>query len=141
MATEPKSEAALIRALSEDLALEILASYTPEAFADADFTSLGEAAVYLAQHEPGVGPALQDLIDGAKWWIGYCGESASFTELTRLLPDLELRTEEGNVRLGGPRLGKLNEATLREDLAWFTGFANTLLALSNSRAGPIALQG
>src|SRR4051812_25289580 len=67
MAAEPKSEAELIRALSEDLALEILASYTPEDFADADFTSLGEAAlgeaaVYLAQHEPGVGPAPQDLI-------------------------------------------------------------------------------
>jgi hypothetical protein len=62
MAVEPKSEAELIRALSEDLALEILASYTPEDFADADFASLGEAAVYLAEHEPGVGPALQDLI-------------------------------------------------------------------------------
>ena len=62
MAAERKSEAELIRALSEDLALEILASYMPEDFADADFTSLGEAAVYLAQHEPGVGPALQDLI-------------------------------------------------------------------------------
>jgi len=62
MAAEPKSEAELIRALSEDLALEILASYTPEDFADADFTSLGEAAVYLAQHEQGPGPALQELI-------------------------------------------------------------------------------
>ena len=40
MAAEPKSEADLIRALAEDLALEILASYTPEDFADADFTSL-----------------------------------------------------------------------------------------------------
>ena len=47
MATEPKSEAALIRALSEDLALEILAFYTPEDVADSDFTSLGEAAVYF----------------------------------------------------------------------------------------------
>src|SRR5215216_5102392 len=46
MAAEPKSEVDLIRALSEDLALEILASYMPEDFADADFTSLGEAAVY-----------------------------------------------------------------------------------------------
>ena len=41
MTTEPKSEADLIRALAEDLALEILASYTPEDFADSDFTSLG----------------------------------------------------------------------------------------------------
>ena len=39
-----------------------LASYTPEDFADADFISLEEAAVYLAQHEPGPGPALQELI-------------------------------------------------------------------------------
>jgi len=38
-------EAELIRALSEDLALEILASYAPDDFADADFTSLGRAAV------------------------------------------------------------------------------------------------
>ena len=62
MAAEPKSEADLIRALAEDLALEILASYNPDDFADADFTSLGEAAVYLTQHESGPGPALQELI-------------------------------------------------------------------------------
>src|SRR4051794_6581371 len=43
-------EVELIRALSEDLALEILASYAPDDFADADFTSLGTAAVYLADH-------------------------------------------------------------------------------------------
>ena len=34
----PESE--LIRALAEDLALEILASYTPEDFEAADFSSL-----------------------------------------------------------------------------------------------------
>jgi hypothetical protein len=62
MAAEPKSEADLIRALSEDLALQILTSYKPEDFADADFTSLGEAAIYLAQHEPGPGPVLEKLI-------------------------------------------------------------------------------
>ena len=62
MTAELKSEADLIRALAEDLALEILASYKPEDFADADFTSLGEAAVYLTQHEQGPGPALQELI-------------------------------------------------------------------------------
>jgi hypothetical protein len=33
---------------------------------DAHFTSLGEAAVDLAQHDPGVGPALQDLIATAQ---------------------------------------------------------------------------
>ena len=38
-------EVELIRALAEDLALEILASYTPEDFQQADFTSLGKAAV------------------------------------------------------------------------------------------------
>jgi hypothetical protein len=48
--------------LPEDLALEILASYTPEDFASADFSSLGTAAVYLADHEGGPGPALQELI-------------------------------------------------------------------------------
>jgi hypothetical protein len=56
-------EAELIRALAEDLALEILASYTPEDFKEADFTSLGKAAVYLADHDEGPGPALQELIE------------------------------------------------------------------------------
>src|SRR5215218_2403166 len=55
-------EVELIRALSEDLALEILASYAPEDFADADFTSLGKAAVYLADHGSAPGPALEELI-------------------------------------------------------------------------------
>ena len=62
MTAAPKSEADLIRALAEDLALEILASYEPEDFAEADFTSLGAAAIYLSQHELGPGPALQELI-------------------------------------------------------------------------------
>ena len=44
-------EAELIRALAEDLALEILASYTSaDDFDDADFSSLGKAAVYLEEH-------------------------------------------------------------------------------------------
>ena len=55
-------EGELIRALAEDLALEILASYTPEDFQQADFTSLGKAAVYLTQHDEGPGPALEELI-------------------------------------------------------------------------------
>ena len=55
-------EAELIRALAEDLALEILASYTPEDFENADLASLGKAAVYLADHEDAPGPALQELI-------------------------------------------------------------------------------
>lgn len=64
---EPKGhlmtpEAELIRSLAEDLALEVLASYSPEDFEAADFTSVGKAAVYLADHEDGPGPALQELI-------------------------------------------------------------------------------
>jgi len=55
-------EAEFIRALSEDLALEILASYAPDDFADADFTSLGRAAVYLTDHGSAPGPALEELI-------------------------------------------------------------------------------
>jgi hypothetical protein len=39
-----------------------LASYTPEDFQQADFTSLGKAAVYLTQHDEGPGPALEELI-------------------------------------------------------------------------------
>jgi hypothetical protein len=57
------SERDLIRALAEDLALEILASYTaPDSFKDADFSSLGKAAMYLEEHGDGPGPALQQLI-------------------------------------------------------------------------------
>ena len=56
-------EAELIRALAEDLALEILASYTSaDDFDDADFSSLGKAAVDLEEHAGGPGPALQQLI-------------------------------------------------------------------------------
>jgi hypothetical protein len=55
-------EAELIRALAEDLSLEILTSYTAEDFADADFTSLGNAAVYLEEHGSGPGPSLEELI-------------------------------------------------------------------------------
>ena len=55
-------EVELIRALAEDLALEILASYTPDDFMDADFSSLGKAAVYLADHNEELGPSLQELI-------------------------------------------------------------------------------
>ena len=55
-------EAELIRALAEDLALEILAAYSAEDFADADFTTLGKAAVYLADHGSAAGPALEELI-------------------------------------------------------------------------------
>ena len=52
----------LIRALAEDLALEILASYTAEDYRDADFTSLGLAAVYLEEHGGEPGPALLELV-------------------------------------------------------------------------------
>src|SRR5215217_7429036 len=55
-------EGQLIRALAEDLALEILAAYSAEDFADADFTTLGKAAVYLADHGSAPGPALEELI-------------------------------------------------------------------------------
>jgi hypothetical protein len=48
----------LIRALAEDLALEILASYSAEDFADADFTTLGKAAVYFGSAP---GAALEEL--------------------------------------------------------------------------------
>ena len=60
-ATVPEVE--LIRALAEDLALEILPSYKPEDFADADFTSLGKAAVCLAEQGEAPGLMLQKLIE------------------------------------------------------------------------------
>ena len=39
-------EMELIRALAEDLAVEVSASYGPDDFEAADFSSLGRAAVY-----------------------------------------------------------------------------------------------
>lgn len=56
------SEAELIRALAEDLAIEILAAYTTEDFESADFTSLGQAFLYLRVHGQGPGPSLEQLI-------------------------------------------------------------------------------
>jgi hypothetical protein len=55
-------EAELIRALAEDFALEVLASYGPDDFADADFSSLGQAVLYLRDHDASPGPALEELI-------------------------------------------------------------------------------
>ncbi len=37
--------------------------YKPEDFVDADFTSLGKAAAYLAEKGETLGPAFQKLID------------------------------------------------------------------------------
>jgi hypothetical protein len=45
-------EVELIRALAEDLAIEILASYNDEDFADADLTSLGSAQAELVSQRP-----------------------------------------------------------------------------------------
>jgi hypothetical protein len=71
-------EAELIRALAEDLALEILASYTAaEDFEDADFSSLGKAAVYLEEHGDGPGPALQELIGKVQSAAGTSAEDLS----------------------------------------------------------------
>ncbi len=56
-------EIELIRALAEDLALEILASYKLEDFEDADFTSLGKAVAYLTEQGEAPGPALERLMN------------------------------------------------------------------------------
>jgi hypothetical protein len=61
MTAEPKSEADLIRALAEDLALEILASYTARTLKMPTSPAWGEAAAYLIQHAQGPGPALEKL--------------------------------------------------------------------------------
>ena len=50
-------EVELTRALAEDLAIEILASYTDDDFADADLSSLGSAAVYLSEYDA-LGPGI-----------------------------------------------------------------------------------
>ena len=70
-------EAELIRALAEDLALEILASYTTDDFEDADFSSLGMAAVYLEENGDGPGPALQELIVKVQSAAGTSADAAS----------------------------------------------------------------
>ena len=63
-------EAKLIRALAEDFALEVLASYGADDFAEADFSSLGQAVVYLRDHEDGPGPALEELIRKVQSFAG-----------------------------------------------------------------------
>jgi hypothetical protein len=63
-------EAELIRALAEDLAVEILASYTADDFRDADFTTLGLAAVYLEEHGSEPGPVLVELIANVQSFAG-----------------------------------------------------------------------
>ncbi len=63
-------EAKLIRALAEELALEILASYTPEDFEGADFTSLGQALVYLQEHGEEPGPAMEELVKKVQRFAG-----------------------------------------------------------------------
>ncbi len=55
-------EIALIRALAEDLALEILASYKPEDFEEADFSTLGDALAYLTERGEAPGPVLNQLM-------------------------------------------------------------------------------
>ncbi len=55
------AETKLIRALAEDLAVQILASYSPEDFKGADFTSLGQAFIYLREHGEEPGPAFGEL--------------------------------------------------------------------------------
>lgn len=72
-----RTEAKLIRALAEDLALEVLASYRPDDFQGADFSSLGEAVVYLRNHDEGPGPALEELIRKVQAFPGGDGVNAS----------------------------------------------------------------
>jgi len=71
MAAEPEVE--LIRALADDLALEILAFYKPEDFEEADFSNLGRALAYLTEHGEAPGPALQRLMDKVEELTGTAG--------------------------------------------------------------------
>ena len=70
-------EAELIRALAEDLAVEILASYSAEDFRDADFTSLGQAAVYLEEHGSEPGPAFLELVVKIQAFAGTSADEAA----------------------------------------------------------------
>ncbi len=72
------AETKLIRALAEDLAVEILASYSPEDFESADFTSLGQAFVYLREHGEEPGPAFDELTRKVQSFAG--SEAASSAE-------------------------------------------------------------
>jgi len=72
------AETKLIRALAEDLALEILASYSPEDSDGAEFTSLGQAFVYLQEHGEEPGPAFEELTKKVQSFAG--SEAASDAE-------------------------------------------------------------
>ncbi len=72
------AETKLIRALAEDLAVEILASYAPEDFKGADFTSLGQAAIYLSEQGEEPGPAFEELTKKVQSFSG--SEAASVAD-------------------------------------------------------------
>ena len=72
------AETKLIRALAEDLALEVLASYSPEDFKTADFTSLGQAFVHLREHGEEPGPVFDELTKKVQSFAG--SEAASAVE-------------------------------------------------------------
>ena len=71
------AETKLIRALAEDLAVEILASYAPEDFKGADFTSLGQAFIYLRERGEEPGPALEELVRKVQSFAGSQAEGAA----------------------------------------------------------------
>ena len=61
------------------MALEILTSYTSAGdFEDADFRSLGKAAVYLEEQGDGPGPVLQELIAKIQSAAGMSAGGASY---------------------------------------------------------------
>ena len=82
-------EAKLIRGLAEDLALEVLTSYEPEDFKAAEFTSLGQAYVYLREHNEGPGPALEELIKKVQSFAG--SQASNATGLENLGAELNER--------------------------------------------------
>src|SRR5215210_1551225 len=98
MAAEPRSKADLIPALSEDLALEILASYTPEDFADADFTSLGRLrSIWPSMNEDRTRPSVPDRQEPVRHIHGAYQALAIRLILSRLFGEFshrEVRTRQ-----------------------------------------------
>ena len=74
------AETKLIRALAEDLALEVLASYSPSDFESADFTSLGQAFVYLREHGEEPGPVFDELTKKVQSFAGTEAASTAGTD-------------------------------------------------------------
>ncbi len=64
------AETKLIRALARTSRLRFWPLKSPEDFKGADFTSLGQAAIYLSEHGEEPGPAFEELTKKVQSFAG-----------------------------------------------------------------------